>query len=94
MSCDVRPTCQVAECQVGHLSVQQKHHHMGLIRMMKITLAKCPSLSGYGHSQSVLSAWLVGVEVNLEGALPWSAPACLDMPGAAYQQTKADCLID
>jgi len=69
MSCDVRPTCQVAECQVGHLSVQQKHHHMGLIRTMKITLAKRPSLSGYGRSRSVLSAWLVGVEVNPEGAL-------------------------
>jgi hypothetical protein len=58
---------------------------------MKITLTKRYSLSGYGRSRSAL----VGVKVNAEGALPWSAPACSDIPlaGAPYQQTKAECLV-
>jgi hypothetical protein len=57
---------------------------------MKITLTKRSSLSGYGRSRSGLV-----VEMNAEGALPWRAPACSDIPltGAAYQQTKAECLV-
>jgi len=58
---------------------------------MKITLTKrcCSSGPGYGRSRSGLI-----VKKNAEGALP-CAPSCSDIPltGAAYQQTKAECLV-
>ena len=58
---------------------------------MKITLTKrcCSSGPGYGRSRSGLI-----VKKNAEGALP-CVPSCSDIPltGAAYQQTKAECLV-